>query len=93
VFGHVLFQAGDGQGHTIRQLPFLGSRELSEPHQASHPVARFEELTFEPSMLRTVYSQGRKGAHRAPVENAEWEDNNKANKKQTLFSPFVRVEP
>jgi len=54
VLGQVLLQAGDGHGHTIRQLPFFGGREFAEPHEVSHPVARLLELAFEPSMFRAA---------------------------------------
>jgi hypothetical protein len=85
VLGDMLLQAGDGHGHANRQLPLLGRREAPEPNQAPHPVARLEELAFEPSMFRTTYRQGREQTHRAPVENRERQNNIKANKKQTLF--------
>ena len=55
VLGQVLLQAGDGHGHTIRQLPFFGGREFAKPHEVSHPVARLLELAFEPSMFRAAY--------------------------------------
>jgi len=55
VLGKVLLQAGDGHGHSIRQLPFFGGRQLAKPHKVPHPVARFLELAFEPSMFRTAY--------------------------------------
>ncbi|GAC1636399.1 MAG: hypothetical protein NVS9B14_15150 [Candidatus Acidiferrum sp.] len=51
----MLLQAGDGQGHAIRELPFFGGREFAEPHEVSHTVARLLELTFEPSMFRAAY--------------------------------------
>jgi len=54
MLGQVLLQAGDGHGHTIRHLPFFGGREFAEPHEVSHPVARFLELAFEPSMFRAA---------------------------------------
>ena len=56
MLGYMLLQAGDGHGHLIRQLPFLGARQIAKPHEVSHPVARFLELAFEPSMFRAAYS-------------------------------------
>jgi hypothetical protein len=91
VLGDMLLQAGDGHGHTDRQLPLLGRRYVAEPNQTPHAVARFEELAFEPSMFRTTNGQGRKEEHEAPVENYEEEDNTKAKKKQILF--FALVSP
>jgi hypothetical protein len=91
VFGDMLLQAGDGHGHSNRQLPLLGRREAPEPNQAPHPVARLDELAFEPSMFRTTYRQGREQTHQAPVENREKQSNIKANKKQILFSPYIRL--
>jgi len=91
VLGDMLLQAGDGHGHANRQLPLLGGRELPEPNQAPHAVARFEELAFEPSMFRTTNRQGRKEEHEAPVENYEEENTTKAKKKQILF--FALVSP
>jgi hypothetical protein len=85
VLGDMLLQAGDGHGHANRQLSLLGRREASKPNQAPHPVARLEELAFEPSMFRTTYGQGRERTHQAPVENREQQNSIKANKKQTLF--------
>src|SRR5258708_33538504 len=41
-------------------------------------------------MLWTTNCAGRRGAHEAPVENAEGDVSRKANKRQTLFSPIVR---
>src|SRR4029077_1353738 len=76
VLGQMLLQAGDGHGHLIRQLPFFGGREFAEPHEVSHSVTRLLELAFEPSMFRAANCQGRRGAHQAPVENAE-EENSK----------------
>jgi hypothetical protein len=55
VLGQVLLQAGYGHGHAIRQLPLLGSRQFAEPHEVPHPIARFLELAFEPSMFRAAY--------------------------------------
>jgi hypothetical protein len=86
VLGDMFFQVGDGHGHSNRQLPLLSGREFPEPNQAPHPIARFEELAFEPSMFRTTYRQGREQAHKAPVENREKENTTMANKKQRLFS-------
>src|SRR5580698_6228652 len=88
--GDMLLQAGNGHGHPNRQLPLLGGRQAAKPNQAPHPVARLDELTFEPSMFRTTYGQGRERTHQAPVENREKQSNIKANKKQILFSLFVR---
>jgi hypothetical protein len=85
VLGDMLLQAGDGHGHSNRQLPLLGGRQAPKPNQAPHPVARLDELAFEPSMFRTTYGQGRVRTHQAPVENREKQRNIKANKKQTFF--------
>jgi len=63
VLGYVLLQAGDGHGHTLRQLPLFRARQFAKANQSSHPVARLDELAFEPSMFRATYGQGRKGAH------------------------------
>ncbi|HXC88413.1 MAG TPA: hypothetical protein VNU23_11540 [Candidatus Cybelea sp.] len=91
VLGDMLLQTGDGHGHSNRQLPLLGRREAAEPNQAPHPVARLDELAFEPSMFRTTYRQGRDQTHRAPVENREKQSNIKAKKKQIVFSPYIRL--
>jgi hypothetical protein len=85
VLGDVLLQAGDGHSHLLRQLALLGARQMPEANKGPHPVARFEELSFEPSMFRASYRQGRKGAHEAPVENRERDHGTKAKKKQILF--------
>ena len=55
VLGEMLLQAGDGQGHLVRQLPFLGRRKLAKPHEVSHAIPRLLELAFEPSMFRAAY--------------------------------------
>jgi hypothetical protein len=93
VLGDMLLQAGDGHRHPHRQLPLFGGLQLAEPNQAPHPIARLDELAFEPSMFRTTYRQTRSRIHPAPVENREPQIIIKANKKQTLFLPFVRHEP
>jgi hypothetical protein len=41
-------------------------------------------------MFRTTYGQGREQTHQAPVENREEQSSIKANKKQILFSPYIR---
>jgi hypothetical protein len=87
----MLLQAGDGHGQSNRQLPLFGRREAPEPNQAPHPVARLDELAFETSMFRTTYRQSREQTHRAPVENREKQNSIKANKKQILFSPYIRL--
>jgi hypothetical protein len=51
----MLLQAGDGQSHLVRQLPFLGERKLAKPHEVSHTIPRLLELAFEPSMFRAAY--------------------------------------
>jgi len=86
----VFLQAGDDHGHLVRQASFLLARELSQAKQAAHAITGFLELTFEPSMLWTTDSIGRRGAHQAPVENVEEQCSRKANKRQTLFSLIVR---
>jgi hypothetical protein len=91
VLGDMLLQAGDGHGQSNRQLPLFGRREAPEPNQAPHPVARLDELAFEPSMFRTSYRQSREQTHRAPVENREKQNSIKANKKQIVFSPYIRL--
>jgi hypothetical protein len=83
----MLLQAGDGHCHPNRQLPLFSRRQLAEPNQLPHPIARLKKLAFEPSMFRTTYRQAQKDAHPAPVENYEEENTTMANKKQTLFSP------
>jgi len=85
VLGDMLLQAGDGHRHPHRQLPLFGGLQFPEPNQAPHPVARLDELAFEPSMFRTTYRQGRERTHHAPVENREGQNSIKAKKKQTLF--------
>jgi hypothetical protein len=87
----VFLQAGDGHGHLIRQAPLLEARELPTAKQISHAAASLLELTFEPSMLRAADSIGREGAHEAPVENTEEEGSRQANKKQIVFSLYVRL--
>jgi hypothetical protein len=81
----MFLQAGDGHRHPHRQLPLFGRLQLAEPYQPPHPIARLDELAFEPSMFRTTYRQGRSRIHHAPVENREWQITIKAKKKQTLF--------
>jgi hypothetical protein len=81
----MLLQAGDGHGYLNRQLPLFGRRKIPEPYQPPHPIARLDELAFEPSMFRTTYRQGRSRIHHAPVENREPQITIKANKKQILF--------
>jgi hypothetical protein len=91
VLGNVFLQAGDSHGHPVRQLAFLDKRQLPKPNQVSKPIARFEELAFEPSMFRTTYCQRRKQQHRAPVENADAQTTLRANKKQIVFSSYLRL--
>jgi hypothetical protein len=86
----VFLQAGDGHGHLVRQGSFLSAREFAQAKQITHAITRFLELTFEPSMVWAAPSIGRRGAHKAPVENAEGESSREANKRQILFSPIVR---
>ena len=85
VLGDMFFQAGDGHGHFDRQLPLLRGRENAKLNQRPHPVARREELAFEPSMFWATKSQDRERGHRAPVENQRRKDGTGAKKKQTLF--------
>src|SRR6266853_3982450 len=87
----MFLQAGYGHGHLVRQGSLLGARELSQAEQAAHAITGLLKLPFEPSMLWTAASIGRRGAHRAPVENVEEQCSRKANKRQTLFSPIVRL--
>ena len=54
VLGQMLLQAGDGQGHLVRQLPLLGGQEFAKPHEVPHTIPRFLELAFEPSMFRAA---------------------------------------
>jgi hypothetical protein len=90
VLGNMLLQASDGHRHSNCQLPLFGRLQLAEPHQPPHPIARLDELAFEPSMFRTTYRQARRRIHLAPVENRERQNNIKAKEKQTLFSPYIR---
>jgi hypothetical protein len=87
----MFLQAGYGHGHFVRQGSLLGARELPQAEQAAHAITGLLKLPFEPSMLWTADSIGRRGAHRAPVENVEEQGSRKANKRQTLFSPIVRL--
>jgi hypothetical protein len=87
----MFLQAGYGHGHFVRQGALLGARELSQAEQAAHAITGLLKLPFEPSMLWTTDRIGRRGAHRAPVENVEEQGSRKANKRQTLFSPIVRL--
>src|SRR5579862_1203280 len=91
--GLVLLQPGDGPGYVIRQAALLQSSDLPQAQQIAHPVSSGDVLLFEPSTLRTTNSQGRSGAHGAPVENAEEESSIKANKRQTLFSLYFCLWP
>jgi hypothetical protein len=86
----MLLQPGDGHGYFIGQPPFLSSRQPPQSKQTSHPIACRIVLLFEPSMLRTRDGTGRRGAHGAPVENAEGESSREAKEKQILFSPHIR---
>jgi hypothetical protein len=90
VLGDMLFQAGDGHRHSNCQLSLFRRLQLAEPYQPPHPVPRLDELAFEPSMFRTTYRQARSRIHLAPVENRERQNTIKANKKQILFSPYLR---
>lgn len=85
VLRDVFLQAGDGHRHPYRQLPLFGGRQVPEPYQPPHPIARLDELAFEPSMFRTSYRQPRRRAHPAPVESRDSQTTIKANKKQTFF--------
>src|SRR6266478_3480328 len=87
----MFLQAGYGHGHVVRQGSLLGARELPQAEQAAHAITGLLELPFEPSMLWTADSIGRRGAHRAPVENVEAQCTRKANKRQTLFSLILRL--
>jgi hypothetical protein len=87
----MFLQAGYGHGHFVRQGSLLGARELSQAEQAAHAITGLLKLPFEPSMLWTADSIGRRGAHRAPVENVEEQCSRKANKRQIVFSPIVRL--
>jgi hypothetical protein len=93
VLGNMLLQASDGHRHSNCQLPLFGRLHLAEPHQPPHPIARLDELAFEPSMFRTTYRQARRRIHLAPVENREGQITTKAKQKQTLFfalsSPLI----
>ena len=93
VCGDMFLQAGYGHGHFVRQGSLLGARELPQAEQATHAITGLLKLPFEPSMLWTADSIGRRGAHQAPVENVEEQCSRKANKKQILFSPFIRSKP
>src|SRR5579863_9939636 len=86
----MLLQPCNGHRHPHRQLPLFRRLQPAEPHQPPHPVPRLDELAFEPSMFRTSYRQPRRRAHLAPVENRERQNNTMANKKQILFSLFIR---
>ena len=85
VLGDMLFQAGDGHRHSNCQLSLFGRLQFAEPHKHPHPIARLDELAFEPSMFRTTYRQARSRIHLAPVENRERQITIKAKQKQTLF--------
>ncbi len=85
VLGDMLLQAGDGHRHSNCQLSLFGRLQLAEPHKPPHPIARLDELAFEPSMFRTTYRQARSRIHLAPVENREKKTTTKAKQKQTLF--------
>jgi hypothetical protein len=85
----MLFQPSDGYGQFIGQPPLFDPRQFPQPPQTSHPIAGRLVLFFEPSMLRTRDSTGRRGAHEAPVENVAGESSKKAKEKQILFSPFL----
>jgi hypothetical protein len=87
----MFLQAGYGHGHFVRQGSLLGARELPQAEQAAHAITGLLKLPFEPSMLWTADSIGRRGAHRAPVENVEEQCSRKANKRQIVFSPIVRL--
>src|SRR5260370_20884883 len=89
VLGDMLLQAGDGHRHANRQLPLFGGLQLAEPYQPPHPIARLDELAFEPSMFRTTYRTARKPTHHAPVENRQRQISIKANQKQIRFSPYI----
>jgi len=82
----MLFQTSDGHGDLIGQATLLESAKLPQAQQSSHAVPSCRVLFFEPSTLQTTNSQGRSGAHGAPVENVEEESNIEANKRQILFS-------
>jgi len=84
----MLLQPSDGYGQFIGQPPLFHPRQFPQPPQTSQPIAGRLVFLFEPSMLRTRDSTGRRGAHGAPVENVAGESNNKAKEKQMLFSPF-----
>jgi hypothetical protein len=91
--GDMFLQTGDGHRHPHRQLPLFGGLQLAEPYQPPHPIARLDELAFEPSMFRTTYRQTRRRIHPAPVENREPQVTIKANKKQILFFAICSPVP
>jgi len=74
MLGDMLFQAGDGHRHANCQLPLFGVREGAKANKSPHPVARRDELSFEPSMFETTKGQERKRGQGAPVENREREN-------------------
>jgi hypothetical protein len=43
-------------------------------------------------MFRTTYRESRSRIHHAPVENREWQISIMAKKKQTIFSPYIRLK-
>jgi hypothetical protein len=90
VLGLVLLDPGDGHGHPVHEMLLLRRRQAPEPGKRPKPVARLLELRFQSLMLGTAYRKDEERRHRAPVENDEGESSRKANKKQTVFSPYVR---
>src|ERR1700693_4688465 len=92
VLGDMLLQAGDSHSHSNRQLPLFGGRQVPEPNQAPHPIARLDELAFEPSMFRTTYRQGRERAlHiRHLLKTAKGKIASRRTKSKYYFSPYFR---
>src|SRR5262249_38406207 len=87
----MILQASNGHGHFIGQPPLLAPRQFPRPPHTPHAIACCVVFLFEPSMLRTRDSKGRRRAHEAPVENAVGENSTRAKQKQTLFSPCIRL--
>lgn len=89
----MFLQPSNSHGHFVGQSPLLRSRKLAQPQQTPHPITRRPVFLFEPSMLATRDSTGRRGAHGAPVENTEEESNILGERKANSIFAFSLLNP
>jgi hypothetical protein len=81
----VFLDAGNGHRHCVRQATLLATGQSAQPGKIAQAVTSRSEFLFEPSMLRTLHKPGRRGAHGAPVENAEEEVSMEGERKANII--------